>query len=198
MPPYLTLQFCMSLVGDHPGNELAATQPYAGEIRMFPYDIAPFGWAFCDGGIMKAEDNFALAIMLGSAYGGDGQNTFGLPDLQGRAPLHPGQGPGLTPRTLGESGGAASVTLVTANLPAHTHEVRVQSGAGTAGGPGDHVFATAPARALSAGYSSQPPSAAMSPVAVTPAGGGATHNNMPPYLPLSFSIALTGELVFNF
>src|SRR5205814_7825653 len=164
LPPFLTLQFCIALGGDLPTSEVPSTQPFAGEIRMFPYDVAPFARTLCDGGIMKTKDNMALGTMLGSAYGGDGQESFGLPDLQGRAALHPGQGPGLTARTLGESGGAASVTLIGAHLPAHTHEVRVQTAAGTSGTPGDHVFAAAPARALSAGYSSQPPTVSMSPL----------------------------------
>jgi microcystin-dependent protein len=195
MPPYLPLHFYMSLDGDHPTLEFPSTQPFMGEIRMFPYDAVPVGWSSCDGGTLNVADSAALFFMIGSSYGGDGQQTFALPDLRARAPLHPGQGPGLAARALGEAGGAASVTLTAAQLPSHTHEVRVQTAAGSAGGPAGQVFATAPARALSAGYSSQPPAAAMSPLAVSASEGGAAHNNMPPYLPINFCISLGGEIV---
>jgi microcystin-dependent protein len=192
MSPYLTVHFCMALEGEDPTTLFPLTEPFFGEIRMFSYDVPPVGWSFCDGDLLKVGSNEALFMTIGSNYGGDGVNNFALPDLRGRAPLHPGQGPGLTPRTLGESGGADSVTLTVAQLPAHTHEVRAQTAAGSAGSPEGQVFATAPARALSAGYSSQPPSVAMSPLSVTAAGGGSPHNNMPPYLPITFCIALTG------
>jgi microcystin-dependent protein len=195
MPPFLTLQFCMSLQGEDPTFEFPSTQPFAGEIRLFPYDVAPVGWASCDGAILKTQDNFGLFTMLGSTYGGNGQDTFALPDLRGRAPLHSGQGPGLTARSLGEAGGAAIVTLTVANLPVHTHEVRVRSAAGSAAAPTGQVFAAVPARALSAGYSSQAPAASMSPRAVAASEGDLAHNNMPPYLPLSFCISLFGDLV---
>jgi microcystin-dependent protein len=195
MPPFLTLQFCIALVGDFPDTQATATTPFAGEIRMFAYDFAPVGWAPCDGGILNVEENPALSMMLGSAYGGDGQMTFGLPDLRGRAPLHPGRGAGLAARSLGEVGGAETVSLTEAHLPAHTHEVRVQTGAGTAGAPTNQVFAAVPARALSAGYSSEAPSASMSPLAVTATDGGVAHNNMPPYLPINFCISLAGEVI---
>jgi microcystin-dependent protein len=194
MPPFLALQFCMALRGDDPTTEEPFVVPFAGEIRIFPYEIAPIGWAFCDGAILKRQDNMALFTMLRGTYGGDGQETYALPDLRGRAPLHPGQGPGLTARALGEAGGAETVTLTAAQLPAHTHEVRVRSAAGEEATPTGRVFATVPARALSAGYSSQAPGDAMSLLAVTATGGDLAHNNMPPYLPLAFCISLVGEV----
>jgi microcystin-dependent protein len=200
LSPYLALHFCMALFGEDPTFPFASTEPFLGEIRMFPYDVAPVGWASCDGDTLDIDAangvNDGLFLMIGSKYGGDGVKTFALPDLRARAPLHPGQGPGLTARAMGEAGGAASVALTAAQLPTHTHEVRVQTAAGSAGSPAGQVFATAPARALSAGYSSQPPSAPMSPQAVTATGGGAPHDNMAPYLPINFCIALNGEIVF--
>jgi microcystin-dependent protein len=194
MPPFLALHFCISLRGEDPTVEDAMSiQPFSGEIRMFPYELAPMGWAFCDGSILNVRDNVVLSAMLGATYGGDGRNTFALPDLRGRAPLHAGQGPGLMARALGEAGGAETVTLLDAHMPAHTHEVRVRSAAGEGATPSGQVFATVPARALSAGYSSQEPSVSMSPLAVTATEGGLPHNNMPPYLPLAFCISLFGD-----
>jgi microcystin-dependent protein len=196
MPPFLALQFCISLRGEDPtAEETFSIQPFAGEIRIFPYELAPVGWAFCDGSILNVRDNFLLSTMLGATYGGDGQNTFALPDLRGRAPLHAGQGPGLKSRALGEAGGAETVTLTAEHLPAHTHEVRVRSAAGEVSTPSGQVFATVPARALSAGYSSEEPSVSMSPRAVMASDGGLAHNNMPPYLPLAFCISLIGDVV---
>lgn len=196
MPPFLALQFCMALQGEDPTVEFPNTEPFAGEIRLFPYDLAPVGWAFCDGGLVDKNVNSGLFTMLKFAYGGDGQKMFALPDLRGRAPLHPGQGPGLTARALGDAGGAASVTLTEAQLPGHSHEVRVRSASGSDATAAGKVFATAPARALSAGYSSQPPAVPLSPLAVATTGEGAAHNNLPPYLPICFCIALHGEVIF--
>jgi microcystin-dependent protein len=196
MPPFLTLHFCIALDGEGTSNEAPATQPFAGEIRMFPYDFAPpFGWAFCDGGVLNVADNSGLFRMIGAAYGGDGHTTYGLPDLQGRAPMHPGRGPGLSARALGDAGGVQAVTLTAAHMPAHNHDVRVRTAVGTAGAPAGNVFAAASARALSAGYASQPPTASMSPMAVGATEGGVAHNNMAPYLPISFCISLNGEAI---
>src|SRR6476469_1313020 len=99
--------------------------PFVAEIRIFPFNFAPTGWAECNGGLLPISQNTALFSLLGTNYGGDGRSTFGLPDLRGRAPLHPGAGPGLTPRTIGEIGGADSVTLLQNQIPGHTHDVRV-------------------------------------------------------------------------
>src|SRR4051812_1587744 len=96
-------------------------EPYIGEIMMFAGNFAPRGWALCDGSLLSISQNTALFSILGTTFGGNGQTTFGLPDLRGRLPMHPGQGPGRTGRTLGESGGAETVTLNTTQMPAHTH-----------------------------------------------------------------------------
>ena len=109
-------------------------QPYIGEIRMFGGNFAPLGWAFCDGQLLAIAQNDALFSLIGTTYGGDGQSTFALPDLRGRIPIHQGQGPLLTPRQIGETGGSETVTLTPAQLPTHTH--RLASGsAATLGDP---------------------------------------------------------------
>ena len=95
--------------------------PFVAEIRIFPFNFAPKGWAFCDGQLLPLSQNTALFSLLGTTYGGDGKSTFALPNLQGRAPMHPGQGPGLSPHNLGETGGNSTVTLSESELPAHSH-----------------------------------------------------------------------------
>src|ERR1700704_5497278 len=95
--------------------------PFVAEIRIFPFNFAPKGWAWCDGQLMPLSQNTALFSLLGTTYGGDGKSNFALPDLQGRAPMHPGQGPGLSPHDLGETGGAGTVTLLPSEIPSHTH-----------------------------------------------------------------------------
>src|SRR5215204_1510650 len=103
--------------------------PFVAEIRIFPFTFAPSGWAFCQGQLLPISQNTALFSLLGTTYGGDGRTTFGLPDLRGRAPMHPGQGVGLTSRDWGQTGGSDTVTLTAAELPSHSHELR---GVGTA------------------------------------------------------------------
>ena len=98
--------------------------PFVAEIRIFPFNFAPKGWALCDGQLLPISQNTALFSLLGTTYGGDGKSNFALPDLQGRAPMHPGQGPGLSLHDLGETGGAETVTLLESEIPAHTHAVR--------------------------------------------------------------------------
>src|SRR3712207_4038284 len=102
-------------------EETHVADPFVAEIRIFPFNFAPKGWAWCDGQLMPLSQNTALFSLLGTAYGGDGKSTFALPDLRGRAPMHPGQGPGLSPRTLGERGGAEAVTLHEGETPPHVH-----------------------------------------------------------------------------
>src|SRR6478672_1996030 len=103
---------------------------FVAEIRMFGFNFAPKGWAFCDGQLLPISQNTALFSLLGTFYGGDGKSTFALPDFQGRAPVHQGQGPGLTDRLLGELSGEAAVTLIQTELPSHTHQARCQSSPG--------------------------------------------------------------------
>src|SRR3954447_4813658 len=116
--------------------------PFVAEIRMFPFNFPPKGWAFCDGQLMPLSQNTALFSLLGTTYGGDGKSTFALPDLQGSAPMHPGQGPGLSLHDLGEMSGSQTVTLLTSEIPAHSHSVLT-----FAGSPGN-LNAPNPTRAL--------------------------------------------------
>src|SRR6187402_1117505 len=109
--------------------------PFVAEIRIFPFSFAPKGWAFCDGQLLPLSQNTALFSLLGTTYGGDGKTTFALPDLRGRAPIHQGQGPGLTSRSLGEQDGTETVTLISSQIPAHAHTVNAVSGAGNAAAP---------------------------------------------------------------
>ena len=164
--------------------------PFVAEIRIVAFDFAPKGWAFCDGQLLPISQNTALFSILGTTYGGDGRTTFALPNLAGRAPMHPGQGPGLSPHQLGEAGGAEAVTLSTNQTPAHSHALMAQSGAASTKIPAGHVLSH-PAR----GTPYAPASAnvvTMASQATAPAGGQASHNNMMPYLALRFCIALQG------
>src|SRR6478672_10756894 len=98
--------------------------PFVAEIRIFPFNFAPKGWAFCDGQLLPLSQNTALFSLLGTTYGGNGKSNFALPDLQGRAPMHPGQGPGLSLHDLGETGGSDTVSLLESEIPSHTHTLR--------------------------------------------------------------------------
>lgn len=163
--------------------------PFVAEIRMFGFNFAPKGWAFCDGQLLPISQNTALFALLGTYYGGDGKATFALPNLQGSVPIGVGQGPGLTPRDLGESGGAEAVSLTQAEIPAHTHVLAVSEDRT------DEL--TSPSGKLPPGggvdmYASGPGLAQMSPHAVAPTGIGAPHDNMMPHLHLNFCIALQG------
>jgi len=197
MPPYLPLNCCVGLAGVFPTtmDQEPISEPFIGEVRLFASSFAPQGWAICDGTLLdRNEQNEVLFLVLGNRFGGDGVTTFALPDLRGRAILEAGAGPGLTPRTVGELGGADSVVLSAPNLPAHTHEVRVRANGGGASSPENNLFGASQARALSAGYSSVPATAPMSPAAVGSSGGGQPHENMPPYLPVTFCISLGGTV----
>ncbi|HEX8129723.1 MAG TPA: phage tail protein [Pyrinomonadaceae bacterium] len=161
--------------------------PFVAEIRIFPFSFAPKGWAFCAGQLLPLSQNTALFSLLGTTYGGDGKSTFALPDLQGRAPMHPGQGPGLSLHDLGETGGAETVTLLESEIPAHSHTLRAVEDDGS--------FFTPVNMYLAAGnsmYVNANPNTTMASQALTPAGGDQPHNNMMPYLTFNFCIALQG------
>lgn len=168
----------------------AASAPeFLGEIRLFAGTFAPAGWALCNGQILPIASYTALYSILGNTYGGDGHTTFALPDLRGRVPIHAGQGTGLTPRTLGAQGGAATRTLAAGEMPLHTHTVRANASPGTDVTP-------APTRYLARNAAGIPqwgdsPSASMSGV-VSTSGGGGSHTNVQPYLVLHYIIALQG------
>jgi microcystin-dependent protein len=174
---------------------VCASDPFLGEIMIVPYDFAPLDWAFCDGQLLSVFQNQALFALLGDTYGGDGRNTFALPDLRGRVPIHEGMGPGLSNRSLGERGGTERETLTILQMPQHSHvaDALGHSGEGDATGPGNAVWAATPKK-KDTDYSSQVPDVAMSADAVfiDDNGGGQAHNNMPPYLTLNYVIALKG------
>lgn len=165
-----------------------STEPYIGEICLFAGNFAPVGWALCDGSLLSISANRYLFQLIGTAYGGDGQTTFALPDLRGRAPIHMGQGNGLSPRTLGERGGAEAVALQAGQLPTHSHTALAY---GTVGNQTDPYQATW-APSLLAQFSSNPANTAMNATAILPSGTGFAHDNMPPYQVLNFIIALEG------
>ena len=166
--------------------------PFVAEIRIFPFNFAPRGWAFCDGQLLPLSQNTALFSLLGTTYGGNGKTNFALPNLQGGAPMHPGQGPGLSLRDLGETGGSQTVTLIQQEMPSHPHQF---GGAVDAGGDTQNatnaIWAQVPGRAAVFLYSA-PATGAMNPNAMPPTGGDQPHNNLQPYLTLSFCIALQG------
>jgi microcystin-dependent protein len=169
------------------------TDPFLGEIRIFAGNYAPPGWALCNGQLMAIQPNAALFALLGVAYGGNGSTTFALPNLQGSAPMQQGQGQNLTSRELGEPGGEEVVALPLTQMPAHTHTPHALAGSGTTGSPANAVWAQAQyGRVASNIYSTAVPNVAMNPLATQPNGGGLSHNNMPPYLTLTFIIALQG------
>jgi microcystin-dependent protein len=171
---------------------------FVAEIRIVPFNFAPVDWAFCDGQIMAISQNTALFSLLGTTYGGDGVTNFALPNLQGSAPLHFGQGNGLSNYDLGQVGGEVSVTLTQAQLPSHTHSVSVKSlnnVGGDVNTPVNNVLSKAhmgktPMDMYADAVGGNP--SAMSSEAITTAGGNLPHNNMPPYLTLNFIIALQG------
>jgi microcystin-dependent protein len=165
--------------------------PFVAEIRIFPFNFAPKGWAFCDGQLLPLSQNTALFSLLGTVYGGDGKSTFALPDMQGNVPMMWGQGSGLSLYDLGQTGGSESVTLLVSEMPFHTHGMmgfgtladlkEPQDGAVlTRSQNGDIYNATATNIVQ------------LAPQALTPAGGSLPHNNMMPYLTLNFCIALQG------
>ncbi len=167
--------------------------PFVAEIRIFPFNFAPKGWAFCNGQLLPISQNTALFSLLGTTYGGDGKSTFALPDMQGNAPMHPGQGPGLSLHDLGETGGSETVTLLTSEIPSHPHLVGRALGAnGDALTPVNNIWAQAPGGRGSLQIYNQTKSGQMNTTALGLTGSSQPHNNMQPYLTLSFCIALQG------
>jgi microcystin-dependent protein len=164
--------------------------PFVAEIRIFPFNFAPKGWAWCDGQLLPLSQNTALFSLLGTTYGGNGKSNFALPDLQGRAPMHPGQGPGLSLHDLGESGGSDTVTLLESEMAGHGHGLMASSQPGEDAAPANEALARSVGASLY--QTATTPVVPMSPVAVGPTGGDQPHNNLQPYLTFYFCIALQG------
>ncbi|RMF80913.1 MAG: phage tail protein [Chloroflexi bacterium] len=164
------------------------SEPFIAEIRIFAGNFAPRGWAFCNGQLLPIAQNTALFSLIGTTYGGDGRTTTALPNLQGRAPMHPGRGPGLTSRRLGERGGVESVTLSEAQMPSHTHSLMATSEDGNRGDPAGNTIARGTPMFL-------PPPQSTGSLAnqtLPSAGGSQAHNNVQPFLTMNFIIALVG------
>jgi microcystin-dependent protein len=164
------------------------SDPFVAEIRMFAGNFAPTGWAMCNGQLLPISQNTALFSLLGTTYGGDGQSTFALPNLQGCSPMGHGQGPGLSLRDLGEMGGSTAVTLLESEIPAHVHTLQ---------GATDDVNSLSPVGAMpgaaeSVGLYRTGPNSTMAATALLVQGGSLPHNNRQPYLSLTFIIALQG------
>jgi microcystin-dependent protein len=163
------------------------SEPFIGEVRLFGGNFPPRGYALCNGQILSIAQNTALFAIIGTMYGGNGQTTFALPDLRGRVPVGAGQGPGLSPRTQGESFGNETVTLSANQIPLHGHAMQALSGAANAGqGPSTSLGAA------SASLYGSGPTQAMASGGVSSSGGSQPHNNMAPSLAVNFIIALEG------
>jgi len=164
-------------------------QPYVGEIRMFAGNFAPAGWMFCDGQLLPISENETLFQLIGTTYGGDGESTFALPNLQSRIPIHMGTGPGGVTRILAEMAGVEQVTLTTNQIPSHSHAFLASTVTGTQNAPNGEVLASGSSIST---YRPQAPSQPFAAGTITLAGGSQPHDNMVPYLCINFIISLFG------
>ena len=167
--------------------------PFVAEIRIFPFNFPPKGWAWCNGQILPLSQNTALFSLLGTTYGGDGKSNFALPDMQGNAAMHPGQGPGLSLHDLGETGGSDTVSLIQSEMPAHSHAQMASNLPPDQAAPTSSRSLARSANAFI--YVAGSPTPALTPASlqtIAPAGGNQPHNNLQPYLTLYFNIALQG------
>jgi len=166
--------------------------PFVAEIRIFPFNFPPKGWAFCDGQLLPLSQNTALFTLLGTTYGGDGKSNFALPNMQGNVPMHPGQGPGLSWHDLGETGGSDTVSLLESEVPSHSHALMAAAASGTKSVPAANSFARVSGGGTPYLASAGAPLVVMSDNSLAPAGGDQPHNNLQPYLTLNFCIAMQG------
>ena len=165
------------------------SNPFLGEIRMAGFNFAPRGWAFCAGQLLAISQNDALYALVGTTFGGDGVNTFGMPDLRGRLPINQGQGPGLSPYVLGQKAGTESVTLTTAQIPAHSHVITAASSGARSANPSNNLLGSGEADIYNHDGAN---AVALSPNAIAQSGGSQPHDNLQPYLCINFIIALEG------
>jgi microcystin-dependent protein len=172
------------------------SEPYVGEIRMAGFNFAPVGWALCNGQLLSISQNPVLFTLVGTTYGGDGQVTFGLPNLQGRIPINQGQGAGLSPYAIGQSGGSETVALTAAQLPQHGHSLQANTDAAVSANPTANYLARASIPSMpSAGvpvYAAASPAAAMNAGAIANSGASQPHDNMMPFQCVNFIISLFG------
>lgn len=189
VPIVLLAALLLALALGVPRRAHAQSEPFIGQIAMFAGNFAPRGWALCDGQLLPISQNTALFSILGTTYGGDGITTFGLPDLRGRFPLHPGSGPGLSTYDLGEKGGTESVALTASQMPSHTHQATARTTAGTTSDPAGKVPAAG--RNFHADYAAGE-SALLASQAIGSTGAGQAHTNIPPFQGINFIIALVG------
>jgi microcystin-dependent protein len=169
------------------------SDPTIGEIRMFGFPRIPSGWLACDGSLVSIAQYETLYTLLGTTFGGDGQNTFGVPDMRGRTPVHMGQGQGLSPYSLGQTGGTETVTLTSNNLPAHNHLLAASTAAGTVNTPGPKaVMAGLSPQLMYQSSAASEISVKLTATAVAPSGGGQPHDNNAPTVTVNFCIAYEG------
>ena len=164
-------------------------QPYIGEIRMFAGNFAPAGWMFCDGQLLPISENETLFNLIGTTYGGDGQETFALPNLQSRVPMHQGTGGDGITYTLAETGGTESVTLTTQQIPSHSHAMLATAAIGSQSGPASNMLSDSPNIKL---YTAQVAGQTLNANSVTPVGGSQPHENCQPFLCINYIISLFG------
>lgn len=176
---------------DQPTVEAIHAPCFLGEIRAFPFAYAPAGWAACNGQLLTIQQNTTLFSLIGTSYGGDGRTTFALPDLQGRVPMCWGDGPGLTPRSLGQTGGAESVALTTAEMPQHSHSFNASSDLATERQPPGQLFAQGDG--VSAYGDPTQPASYLFQGTLTFSGQSQPHGNLMPYLALTVCIAVQGD-----
>ena len=173
------------------------SSPFVAQITMFPFNFAPNGWAQCQGQLLPISQNTALFSLLGTNFGGDGRSTFGLPNLQGLAAVNAGQGPGLSPYSIGETSGSETVTLLQTEIPSHPHTLMATTNPGTTISASGNQLAKAFGGGKQASYtgtylSTNAPATPLSGFALTQTGGSQPHDNMQPYLTLTFCIAMQG------
>jgi microcystin-dependent protein len=191
--PFLTVAYLIALQGIFPQPDTpspgGSTQPFIGEIQIFAGNFAPAGWAFCDGAPLAISENDVLFTLIGTTYGGDGQNTFNVPNLSGRFPIHMGTGPGLAPYQIGETGGTEAITLTPQSIPIHNHAFVVATDSATGNTPRGNLLGDSPSMQL---YRGDPTDTNLWNQSVGPSGGSQPHSNLQPYVVVNYIISLFG------